>query len=84
MEKYLRKIQMAGMVLMAIGVLMAIFTHSIYSGWCCGAGMVLLLVAFLYMAFHWREYERENKQNIRILVICIIILLAQMIIGLAR
>ena len=84
MKKYLREIQMVGMVLMTIGVLIAIFTHSVYSGWLCGAGMVFLLVAFLYMAFHWSEYERENKQNIRILVLCIIVLLAQMIIGLAR
>ena len=80
MKKYLREIQMVGMVLMTIGVLIAIFTHSVDSaGWLCGAGMGFLLAAFLYMAFHWSEYERENKQNIRILVICIIVLLLQMI-----
>ena len=71
---------MVGMVLMTIGVLIAIFTHNINSGgWLCGAGMGFLLVAFLYMAFHWSEYERENKQNIRILILCIIVLLLQMI-----
>ena len=41
--------------------------------------MVVLLVAFLYMAFHWSEYKRENKRNIRILVVYIIVLLLQMI-----
>ena len=71
---------MVGMVLMAVGVLIAIFTHNIDSGgWLCGAGMGFLLAAFLYMAFHWSEYERENKQNIRILILCIIVLLLQMI-----
>lgn len=80
MKKYLREIQMVGMVLMAVGVLIAIFTHNIHSGgWLCGAGMGFLLAAFLYMAFHWSEYERENKQNIRILILCIIVLLLQMI-----
>ena len=80
MKKYLREIQMVGMVLMAVGVLIAIFTHNIDSGgWLCGAGMGFLLAAFLYMAFHWSEYERENKQNIRILILCIIVLLLQMI-----
>ena len=68
-----------GLVLAAIGVLIDIFTHSVYSEWICGAGMVFLLVAFLYMAFHWNEYKRENKRNIRILVVYIIELLLQMI-----
>ena len=68
-----------GMVLIVIGVLIDIFTHSVYSEWICGAGMVFLLVAFLYMAFHWSEYKRENKRNIRILVVYIIVLLLQMI-----
>ena len=79
MKRYLREIQIVGMVLIAIGVLIDIFTHSVYSEWICGAGVVVLLVAFLYMAFHWSEYKRENKRNIRILVVYIIVLLLQMI-----
>ena len=79
MKRYLKEIQIVGMVLIAIGVLIGIFTHSVYSEWICGAGMVFLLVAFLYMAFHWSEYKRENKRNIRILVVYIIVLLLQMI-----
>ena len=79
MKRYLREIQIVGMVLAAIGVLIDIFTHSVYSEWICGAGVVVLLVAFLYMAFHWSEYKRENKRNIRILVVYIIVLLLQMI-----
>jgi hypothetical protein len=39
----------------------------------------LLLIVFLYKAFHWKEYERENKQYIVIILIAIAILFIQMI-----
>jgi hypothetical protein len=47
--------------------------------WPCGIGLLLLLVIFLYKAFHWKEYERENKQYIMIILLTIAILLFQMI-----
>ena len=60
MKKYLREIEVSGLILTAIGLL-------------------LLLVVFLYKAFHWKEYERENKQYIIIILIAIAILFIQML-----
>ena len=37
------------------------------------------LLVFLYKAFHWKEYERENKQYIIIILLTIIILFFQML-----
>jgi hypothetical protein len=47
--------------------------------WPCGLGLLLLLVTFLYKAFHWKEYERENKQYIMIILLTIAILFFQML-----
>lgn len=79
MKKYLREIEVSGLILTAIGVGIAYIKGYQYGVWPCGAGMVLLLVIFLYKAFHWKEYERENKQYIAIILICILILYLQMI-----
>ena len=78
MRKYLREIEVAGMLLIAIGMIIAFTAGYNYGAWPCGCGMLLLLIPFLYKAFHWKEYERENKQYIVIILICIFLLLIQM------
>mgnify|MGYP007070246613 CR=1 FL=1 len=78
-KKYLREIEIAGMVLLAVGVIISFAAGSSFGAWPCGAGMLLLLIPFLYKAFHWKEYERENKQYIVIILICIFILFIQML-----
>ena len=78
MKKYLREIEVAGMLLIAIGMVIAFTAGYNYGAWPCGCGMLLLLIPFLYKAFHWKEYERENKQYIVIILICIFLLLIQM------
>jgi hypothetical protein len=80
MKKYLREIELAGVILMAIGVAIAVTIGYNYGMWPCAVGLLLLLSIFLYKAFHWKEYERENKQYIIMMIICIIILILQMVI----
>ena len=79
MKKYLREIEVAGRLLLAIGIIIAFTAGYNYGAWPCGIGMLLLLISFLYKAFHWKEYERENKQYIVIILICIFLLLIQML-----
>ncbi len=78
MKKYLKSIETAGMLLLAIGVLIAVTAGYNYGAWPCGCGLAVLLIPFLYKALHWKEYERENKKNIVIILICIVILLLQL------
>ena len=80
MKKYLKEIEMAGMLLLAVGVIIALTAGYNYAAWPCGFGLLLLLVPFLYKAFHWKEYEHENKRYIVIMLICIVLLLLQLLI----
>ena len=79
MKKYLREIEIAGIILAGIGIASALIWGANYGGWLCGVGLALMLIVFLYKAFHWKEYERENKQYIMIILLAIIILFVQMI-----
>ena len=79
MRNYLREIEISGLILAIIGIVSSLVWGSIYGGWLCGVGIVLLLVVFLYKAFHWKEYERENKQYIVIILLTIVLLFIQML-----
>ena len=79
MKKYLREIEMAGVILAIIGIVSSLVWGAIYGGWLCGIGIALFLLVFLYKAFHWKEYVRENKQYIVIILLTIIILFIQML-----
>ena len=79
MKKYLREIEVSGMLLLLIGVGLSLFSGVDYGAWPCGIGLLCLLLIFIYKACHWKEYERENKQYIVMILICIAILLIQMI-----
>ena len=79
MKKYLREIEIAGLILTAIGVVISWTMSYQYGVFPCGIGLLLLLIIFLYKAFHWKEYERENKQYIMIILISIAILFIQML-----
>ena len=68
------------MILTAIGVVCALVWGAHFGMWHCAIGLLLLLVVFLYKAFHWKEYEHENRQYIMIILLAIFILFIQMII----
>ena len=79
MKKYLREIELSGAILCLFGVLCAYIWNYYIGGGICGVGLLVLLVDFLYKAFHWKEYERENKQYIMIILLTIAILFFQML-----
>ena len=86
MKKYLREIEVSGIILIVIGFFMTIIIGSFgggngadYGVWPCVTGMLLLMISYLYKAFHWNEYERENKQNIVIVLLTIALLIFQLL-----
>ena len=79
MKKYLRELEVSGLILVIIGIVFSWIWGANFGMWPCLVGLLLWLITFLYKAFRWKEYERENRQNILILLIAIFILLAQMI-----
>lgn len=82
MKRYLRELEVSGLILVIIGIICSWICGSSFGMWPCLTGLLLWLITFLYKAFHWKEYERENRQNIMILLLAIIILIAQMILRL--
>ena len=79
MKKYLKELELASALLLVIGVVLSMVKSYAIGVWPCGVGLLMFLIVFLYKAFHWKQYERENKQYIVILLICIFILITQMI-----
>ena len=43
MKKYLREIEMAGVILAIIGIVSSLVWGAIYGGWLCGIGIALFL-----------------------------------------
>ena len=67
MKKYLREIEMAGVILASTGIVNSLIWGSIYGGWICGIGILLMLIA------------RDNKQYIWIILLTIALLFIQML-----
>jgi amino acid permease len=80
MRKYLKELEIAGMVLLGVGIIIAHIAGYNYGAWPCGAGMLILLIPYLFKAFHWKEYEQENRRNIWIIVIGILAIYIQLLI----
>ena len=79
MKKYLKEFELASALLLIIGVVLSMVKSYAIGVWPCGVGLLMFLIVFLYKAFHWKQYERDNKQYIVILLICIFLLIIQMI-----
>ena len=78
MKKYLREIQISGIILMLIGCIMVRFFGMQAGVIACGIGIALWLAVVVYKAFHWQEYARDNKQNIVMILLIIALLLIMM------
>lgn len=80
MKKYLNEISTAGMLLLFIGVIIGHTVGMQYGAWPSGLGLLLALLVVLFKAFHWKEYERDNKRNIAIMLIAILVMYLTMLI----
>ena len=61
MKKYLREIEVSGLILVIIGIVSSYIWGANFGMWPCAIGMLLWLISFLYKAFNWNEYEREKE-----------------------
>ena len=74
MKKYLREIEISGVILMLIGCIGHRFLHFNWAIWVCIIGLVLWLLQVVYKAFNWQEYAKDNKQNILMMLFVIVML----------
>lgn len=75
MKKYLREIQLSSAILCIIGVVLAWIKGNQVGMWPCAVGVLLFIFVVIYKAFNWKEYERENKSNLILFAILIVIAL---------
>ena len=86
MKKYLRELEVSGVILTAIGLICSIICIQLgneraanFGLWTCGLGLVLIFSVVIYKAFHWKEYERDNKRYIFCMLFVIAYLIIQML-----
>ena len=79
MKKYLREIEISGLILVIIGIGCSLVWGTLFGMWPCAIGLLCWLITCLYKAFNWNEYARENRQNIIILLVAIFILIIKML-----
>ena len=59
MKKYLKELEISGVILMFIGCIMHRFMSLPAGIWACGIGILLWLLVLIYKAFHWKDYSNE-------------------------
>ena len=74
MKKYIREIEISGVILMLIGCIGHRFLHFNWAIWVCIICLVLWLLQVVYKAFNWQEYAKDNKQNILMMLFVIVML----------
>lgn len=79
MRKILKIIEISGVILMFIGCIGHRFLHLSIAIWICIAGLALWLLQVVYKAFNWKEYAKDNSQNIIGILVVIIMLFIVMI-----
>ena len=73
-RKYLGYIEYTGVILMLIGCIGHRFMHWSWAIWICIVGLILFLGQVIIKAFNWKTYNKENKQNLIMMVVSIIFL----------
>lgn len=79
MKKYLKEIELSGILLMVVGVVLYRLL-SLHIGYiACAIGIALWLVSLVYKAFNWQEYRKDNMQNIFMMLLIIVLLFFSMV-----
>ena len=79
MKQYLKKIENTSIVLMLIGCVGHRFLHFSWTIWVCIAGLIAWFGVVIFKAFNWKEYARDNKQNILMMLFVIVLMFILML-----
>ena len=73
MKKYLKEMEIAGIILLFIGVILG-HTVGMATGACAAAiGLLLWVTTVVIKAFNWNEFRRDNIVNIILIFISLIL-----------
>ena len=73
MKKYLKKIEATGLILMFIGIIAYRLFHVGWGSYVLLVGLLAWLLQMVYKAVRWQDYQKENKQNIVIILLTIVL-----------
>jgi uncharacterized membrane protein HdeD (DUF308 family) len=79
MKKYIKEIEISGIIMMIIGVALYHFFHKQAGYIACCIGIALWLIEVVYKAFNWKEYHKDNMQNVMMMLIIIMLLISYML-----
>lgn len=81
MKKYLKELEIAGIILLFIGVILG-HTVGMTTGACAAAiGLLLWVATVIIKAFNWNEYRRDNIVNIFVMLGAIILIFISLILA---
>jgi len=81
MKKYLKELEIAGIILLFIGVILG-HTVGMATGACAVAiGLLLWVTTVVIKAFNWNEYRRDNIVNIFVMLGAIILIFISLILA---
>ena len=74
-KKYLREIELAGIILLFIGFILGHLVSLQLGAMIVVIGLLIWLFSVVYKAINWKQYQRENIVNIYVMSGAIIIFL---------
>jgi len=81
MKKYLKELEIAGIILLFIGVILG-HTVGMATGACAVAiGLLLWVTTVVIKAFNWNEFRRDNIVNIFVMLGAIILIFISLILA---
>jgi hypothetical protein len=81
MKKYLKELEIAGIILLFIGVILG-HTVGMTTGACAVAiGLLLWVATVVIKAFNWNEFRRDNIVNIFVMLGAIILIFISLILA---
>lgn len=68
MKKYLKEIEISGIILLFIGTVLGHLANKDMGACVIATGLLLWVAVIIYKAFKWKEYKRDNVINIVIIL----------------
>lgn len=72
-KKYLREIEMAGIILLFIGFILGHLVSMSFGAMIVVIGLLLWVLTVVVKALHWNQYRRDNMINLYVMLGAIII-----------
>jgi uncharacterized membrane protein HdeD (DUF308 family) len=81
MKKYLKEIELSGIIMLFLGVILGHFANANTGALAVAIGLLLWVITVVYKALHWDLYRRDNILNICIMMGAIVAIFTFMLVA---